>query len=871
MSSTTTAPGETLAPGAGPATGAAAAGEATTPGTDPAALTAMLGLDDKVRLLTGASAWTITELPQVGLRAMTVSDGPIGVRGTGEDGLASAQLPAPSATAATWDVRLQAELGALMAAEARRKGIDVILAPVVNLQRSPVGGRHFECLSEDPLLTARLAVAFVDAIQAGGIGTSVKHFVGNETETDRTEYLSRIDERTLREVYLAPFEAVVEAGVWTIMAAYNGLARDGVEQTATAHGPLLEGILKGEWGFDGVVVSDWLATKHTAESANAGLDLVMPGPGGPWGDALVAAVRAGEVSEATIDEKVERILRLAQRVGALSGLPGTVEPYDAHGATEDPASAETVALLREAAARSTVVLRNDGGLLPVDPAANGGPKRIALIGHNAVHPFTQGGGSAFVTPPHVSDPLTALRAAYPHAQVDVHRGGATTLKAPLVDSAVLRAPDGEPGIRIDELDADGALLGSLTLPDAESLWFPVVRGETASVRLTVDLVLEASGRHVLDLGPVGAHRIAVDGVERSASDHVVGAEVILDSSYSNPPHVEVDVEVDAPRSVRVEADLQVVDGESYGRFVRLHFRHRVPGPTLDEEIDAAVAAAASADLAVVVVGTNPETESEGWDRPDLALPGRQDELVRRVGAANPATVVVVNAGAPVILPWLDEVPAALWWWLPGQEAGSSLAAVLTGEIEPSGRLPWTLPADEADVPVPNGTPVAGYIDYAEGVHVGHRGWDRLGRTPAREFGFGLGYTAWEYRSVEIEPGDGASAHVVANVTIANVGDRDGREVVQAYLEPPATPPASDASAEASDRPVRVLAGFAVADVAAGAQTTVRIEIARRAFEVWDVDRSAWHLPHGEYLLRISRSSRDLRLAVPVTVDDRAPL
>ncbi|WP_350348446.1 glycoside hydrolase family 3 C-terminal domain-containing protein [Agromyces sp. G08B096] len=851
MSSTTTAPGETIAPDRAP---------------DPAALAATLPLEDKVRLLTGAATWTLPELPQVGLRTITVSDGPIGVRGTGEDGLPSAQLPSPSATAATWDERLQAELGALMAAEARRKGIDIVLAPVVNLQRSPVGGRHFECLSEDPLLTARLAVAFVQAIQAEGIGTSVKHFVGNETETDRTEYLARIDEQTLREVYLAPFQAVVEAGVWTIMAAYNGIERDGVGATATAHRPLLDGLLKGEWGFDGVVVSDWLATKHTAESALAGLDLVMPGPGGPWGDALLAEVRAGRVPEAVIDDKVARILRLAERVGALSGIPGTVEPYDAHGATEDPAGEETVALLREAAARSTVVLRNDRGLLPVAPTGTDAPRRIALIGHNAVEPFTQGGGSAFVTPPHVSDPLAALREAYPGAEITRHRGGPTTVKAPLVPAGLLRTPEGEPGILIEELGDEGDVLGRLVLPDAEALWFPVTRAGTARVRLTVDLALEEPGVHVVDLGPVGAHRIVVDGVERSRSDREVGAEVILDSSYSNPAHVETPVELGEPRRVRVEADLQVVDGESYGRFVRLHFRYRAPGPSIDEELDLAVAAASAADLAVVVIGTNPETESEGWDRPTLALPGRQDELVRRVAAANPSTVVVVNAGAPVILPWLDEVPAALWWWLPGQEAGASLAAVLTGAIEPSGRLPWTLPAREADVPVPDGIPVDGVIDYTEGVHVGHRGWDRLDRTPAREFGFGLGYADWEYRSVRIEEAaDGASPFVIAEAVIANTGARPGREVVQAYLEAPAAP----AEEVGYARPLRWLAGFAVVDADPGAEATVRIEIARRAFEVWDVDRSEWHLPPGEYRLRIGRSSRDLRLAAPVPVEDGA--
>ncbi|WP_395245067.1 beta-glucosidase [Agromyces sp. MMS24-K17] len=832
---------------------------------DAVAIAAGLPLRDKVALLTGAGTWTLTALPQLGLRTMTVSDGPIGVRGTGEDGLPSAQMPAPSAAAATWDADVQARLGRLMAAEARRKGVDVVLAPVVNLQRSPVGGRHFECLSEDPLLTGRLAVAFIDALQEQGVAGCVKHFIGNETETDRTEYLSRIDERTLREVYLAPFEAVIDAGVWTIMAAYNGLIRDGVAETATAHEPLLTGLLKGELGFDGVVISDWLATKHTAESANAGLDLVMPGPLGPWGDALVAAVEAGDVAESVIDDKVARIVRLAERVGALSGLAGEVLPYDSTGANDDPASAEVVALLTETAARGTVVLRNDGGLLPVEPTGAAAPTRIALIGHNAVEPFTQGGGSAFVTTPHVSDPLDALRAAYPGAEVTRHRGGAATVKAPLVASDRLSAPEGDRGIRVDGLDEAGEIVESSLLADAEALWFPVEDPRVASVRIAVDVDLREAGTHVLEFGPVGAHRVVVDGVVLGTSDHHVGPEVILNSSYASPEMLVSDVEVDEPRSVRLEADLQVIDGESYGRFVRAHFRHRVPGPTLDEEIGLAVAAAADADLAVVVIGTNPETESEGWDRPTLALPGRQDELVRRVAAANPRTVVVVNAGAPVILPWLDEVPAVLWWWLPGQEAGASLAAVLTGEIEPSGRLPWTLPASEADVPVPNGLPVDGVIDYAEGVHVGHRGWDRLDRTPAREFGYGLGYAEWEYRGLAVERGAGASdapetsdAFVTVQVAVANVGSRPGREVVQAYLSE------DDAWA---DRPVRWLAGFALVDVAAGGEATVTLHVARRAFEVWDVDRSDWVLPRGTYTLRVGRSSRDLRLATSVAVED----
>jgi beta-glucosidase len=507
------------------------------------------------------------------------------------------------------------------------------------------------------------------------------------------------------------------------------------------------------------------------------------------------------------------------------------------------------------------VLRNEGGLLPIEAGADG-PRRIALIGHNAVEPFTQGGGSAFVTPPHVSAPIDALRAAFPLAEVALHRGGAATVGAPLTPGELLTTPDGEPGIRIDLLDADGVVRESLQVPDAASLWFPVHDGAVTSARLTTDVELRAAGRHVIELAPVGAHRVTVDGVLQGSSDEPVGVEVVLNSSYANPPSVEAVVEVDAPRLAHVEVDAQVIDGESYGRFVRVHFRYRAPGLTIDEELDAAVAAAAASDLAVVVVGTNPETESEGWDRPDLALPARQNELVRRVAAANPRTVVVVNAGAPVILPWLDEVPAVLWWWLPGQEAGTSLAAVLTGAIEPSGRLPWTLPAREEDVPVPHGIPVDGVIEYTERLDVGHRGWDRLGRTPAREFGFGLGYAEWEYRSVELVDAASADAEVAAVVraTIANTSARDGREVVQLYLAADPADAASD-----PDRPLRWLAGFAVVDVAAGGTATVDLPIDRRAFETWSTDAARFTLRPGAYRAHVGRSSRDLRLEIGVPI------
>lgn len=815
-----------------------------------------LSLTEKVRLLTGSNTWTLHASGAIGLRSLTVSDGPIGIRGIDGDGIPSAQLPAPSATAATWDRDLIARLGTLMANEAKRKGVDVILAPVVNLQRSPVGGRHFECLSEDPLLAGSLAVPFISGIQVEGIAACVKHFVGNETETDRTEYHSAIDERTLREVYLAPFQQVIEqARSWTIMAAYNELDALGEDSPATAHTALITDVLKGEWGYDGVVISDWLATKTAVEPALAGLDLVMPGPGGPWDEDLLAAVERGDVCESVIDDKVARILLLAQRVGALgeafaegSDEADPVRPRDA--SMLQPGSDAVRAQLREAAARSTVVLRNEQSLLPLDPAV----RSIALIGANAVTPFVQGGGSAHVDPPLLSDPLQALTEAFPGAAVTLHRGGSTLVGAPVVADADLAAPDGTQGIRAELLDESGGVVSTRSIPSAQgSVWITDLPDAAASVRLTTAVALREPGEHLVEIAPVGAHTVVVNGREVSASHQVVGPEVVLDSSYADPQAVSARLPGGTDAAARITVTAQVVDAHAFGRFARVHLRHLAPEVGADAEIAEAVASAAAADVAVVVVGTNAETESEGWDRPTLALPGRQDELVRRVAEANPRTVVVVNAGAPVLLPWLEEVSTVLWWWLPGQEAGSSLADVLTGATEPSGRLPWTLPASEADVPVPNGIPANGRIVYREGVDVGHRAWDRLGRTPAREFGFGLGYTTWRYDAVAAA--SVAEGDLEVDVVVSNIGDRPGREVVQVYLEP----------AEADDsRPLRWLAGFATLDVAPGEQGTAHVVVPHRSFQIWDTEAHAWATPECAYLVHAGRSSRDLRISATVT-------
>ena len=828
-----------------------------------------LDLESKVRLLTGASLWRLPAEPRLGLATVTMSDGPQGVRGTLDNPDDTGLLaPAPSAVAAAWDPGLAERLGELFAIEARRKGVDVVLAPAVNLQRTPVAGRHFEYFSEDPLLTAAVAASVVRGLQGRGVGACLKHFVANDSETDRTRYRARLDERTLREVYLAPFEQVLaEAEPWSVMAAYSGVDDGTQSAPMTEHARLLRQVLKQEWGFAGPVVSDWSATASTAASALGGLDLVMPGPHGPWGEALVAAVRSGEVPEHLVDDKVLRLLRLARHTGRL-GEPADIPAPCAAVAAPGP---EEFDLLREVAARGTVLLRNEQDLLPLVPEGLGS---VALIGPNAVDPYLQGGGSAFVPAVRTVSFAEGLRAALPQqVRLSVHRGGDSRLGAPFASGDLPADPDtGEPGVRAEFLDADGTLIGGEVRHHGDWSAYGAFTLATRRVVLRTVLTLTEPGTHRLQVGCVGRFRVTVDGEEIWSGDDDRGVELVLDSSFHHPPLKDIDLHVgDEPRRVLLVVDLTVVEAGGYNRFVTAQLRHAPPGPTPYEEIAEAVSAAAAADVAVVVVGTNEEVESEGWDRTGIDLPGHQDELVRKVLAANPRTIVVVNAGAPVLLPWAQEVPALLWAWLPGQEAGHALADVLLGGSEPSGRLPWTLPARAEDVPVPEARPRDGVVDYAEGAHVGHRAWDRAGLVPAFPFGHGLGWTAWSYDSVAFTPEPPVSAASLTGpaggdglhltVELTNTGRRAGREVVQVYLEPPQDGP---------DRPVRLLAGFTTVHAGADARVSAEVRVPARAFQIWDTETQCWHTPPGRYRLHIGRSSRDLRLAVDTAVEpDRA--
>ncbi|MEV7613749.1 glycoside hydrolase family 3 C-terminal domain-containing protein [Streptomyces sp. NPDC089799] len=831
-----------------------------------------LDLDTKARLLAGQDMWTLPAVPEIGLGSLVMSDGPVGVRGvrwTTDD--PSVALPSPTALAASWDPETARRAGRLLAQEARRKGVHVVLAPTVNLHRSPLGGRHFECYSEDPFLTGAIGTGYVLGVQEGGVGTTVKHFAGNDAETERFTVDNRIAGRALRELYLAPFAAIVkDARPWGVMTAYNRV--NGT--TMTEHRHLVEEVLRGEWGFDGANVSDWMAARSTAGCILGGLDIAMPGPQTVYGPALAEAVRSGEVPEAAVDAAVRNVLRLAARVGLLDGAPAAV--------TGLPEPVDGQALARETAARGFVLLRNEGGTLPLSsgrlplpsgalpsagalppsgtlPPPSGAGPTVALLGAAARDARVLGGGSATVFPERIVSPLDGLTAALPPGSLRYAVGA---------DPSDELTPAGQ-GFELRAVcrDATGTVLGEGSLPTGQVQWIgdDLPAGATyetmASIEVTGTFTPRETGEHAFGTRGLGAFTLTVDGAAVWEGVQRMGEEADPFEAFFGAPSERGRVSLEAGRPVRVSLLFHVPDLSTLPlKAVMFSLLHLGPRRDPDELIAEAVEAARAADTAVVVVATTERVESEGFDRKDLKLPGRQDDLVRAVAAVNPRTVVVVNAGSPVELPWREEVAAVLLTWFPGQEGGAALADVLLGAREPGGRLPTTWPAVLADAPVTEVVPVDGRLEYREGVFIGYRAYERAGTEPAYAFGHGLGYTDWSYESLEVTSGTGGPGGpggpgATVRVRLANTGTRPGREVVQVYL----VPAGDGETADVRDRTPGRLAGFAAVEAGPGETVETEIELPGRAFESWDEEAGRWRRTDGAHLVRAGRSYADTRL------------
>ncbi|HSP04356.1 MAG TPA: glycoside hydrolase family 3 C-terminal domain-containing protein [Acidimicrobiales bacterium] len=797
-----------------------------------------LTLEEKCRLLGGASTWRTHPIERVGIPAVKMSDGPNGVRG---DGLGARRtpgvvIPVGIAVGATWNPALAAELGDLLGTESRRKGAHVLLAPTVNLQRTPIGGRVFECLSEDPELTARLAVPLVEAVQAHDVAVTVKHYVANDTEIDRMSVDVDVDDRVLRELYLRPFEATVtEADAWGIMSAYN---QRGGEHCAASR-ELLTGILRDEWGFDGFVVSDWYGSHDTVASIRAGLTVPMPGPSTIYGERLQAAVEAGDVEEALVDAQVEDLLRLMARV--------KVTERDAEQREETVDDPAERALCRRAVIEGLVLCRNEGGTLPIASGAS-----VAVIGPNAEDTRIMGGGSASLQ---ALPNRSLLEALTDRAGSVVHEPGVRIdrLPPPLTE-AVLRTPDGEPGLRVDYrdgLDPDSPIVVTDVTPESMLRFFGStpegVDPERFHVTVTGTFVPERTGTHLLSAVLTGAGRIEVGDIAvLDDPDRALPRGPLFFGFGSEEQEATIECEEGVAVPIRITTT-------GRGGYAAIRLGVRAPEPP--DMLERAVAAARDADVAVVVVGTNDEWETEGEDRTSIALPGDQDELIRRVAEANPRTVVVVNAGSPVSMPWIDDVAAVLLAYFGGNELADGVTDVLLGDADPGGRLPLTYPKALEDTPAWRWyAPVDGVQHYGEGLLMGYRGFDAAGTEPLFPFGHGLSYGSSEWGEASLSswiagPGDG----IDVTVPIRATGERAATVVVQAYLSGP----------DGFGRPPKVLAGFAKSTVEPGAEEDVVVTVPPEAFRRWDGD--GWVVDEGTWEVVVAASATDVRQRLALEV------
>ncbi|GAA2636911.1 beta-glucosidase family protein [Paractinoplanes durhamensis] len=792
------------------------------PTDDIAPFVKSLDLPAKVRLLTGATAFTLAPEESIGLGELRFSDGPTGVRGLKFSGGRVVSLfPNATLLASAWDEDTAYEVGRLLAEEAMAQQIHVVLGPTINLHRSPLGGRLFEAYSEDPLLTGRLAAAYVRGLQESGIAACLKHLVANESETDRNTVDSVVDEKTLRELYLLPFEMALDA--WTMMAAYNDV--NGVAATEQHH--VINEIVKDTWGYRGLVMSDWFATKTAAPAANGGLDLVMPGPAGPWGDALVAAVQSGEVDEAVIDDHLDRLLLLAKRVGALGAersWPSSLPAPDS-GVRRDQ--------LTRLAATGITVLKNDADVLPLSPTSS-----VALIGRHAVETIDMGGGSAQVNPPYQVSVATGLGELLGDLTV-VDGVEVRTRPVPARDGFLTDPATGDPGIRVVLYDAAGQELEQRFCAQARTMVGMDDDFPESATTAVLSGNIAVSGEVELGVLGVGDWKVAVASASAALSYSLEASGSGFGEEVLTPPLRTDRFTVAAGDLFTATVTLTTPMG-LFGLIGRAASRETV------DVIDEAVRAAAGADVAVVVVGLTEEQETESVDKSTLHLPGAQDALVEAVAGAARRTIVVVNAATPVIMPWLSRVDAVLWAGLPGQEGGHAIAAALLGTIEPAGRLVTTFPAADAATPAWSVTPVDGKLPYTEGTFIGYRG-HFAGRAaePAFWLGHGLGYGKWEYTDVRLITGDAPAV----TATVTNVGAHPSREIVQVYLRP-----------VEPDEPIR-LVGWTAVNVAPGESARVVVQTDSRLWRRWDTNSGSWSrlADGGEFL--VARGLGDIRATV----------
>ena len=791
-----------------------------------------LTLEEKVELLSGFDAWQTNKIDRLGIPSIKMSDGPNGVRGDGNSGKSSACFPCAISIGSSWNLNLINTLGEELASEAQLKDVDVLLGPTINIHRHPLGGRHFECFSEDPFLTGKIAIEYVKGVQSKNIAACLKHFVGNDTEFERYTVSSNIDERTLREIYLLPFEmAIKEANAKVVMSAYNKLNNI----YCSSHENLLIEILKDEWEFDGYVVSDWGAARDTVENAIGGLDLEMPGPAKSWGRNLLTAINDKAVPEDLINDKVKRILNVASFCKRFENPIRKPE--------RDNDSKLKRKLLKDAAQEGMVLLKNDG-ILPLKKDI----KSIGIIGPNAEKAQIIGGGSATLVPYHESHPVSSFQNNFSEKTIVKSAKGCHTYRyLPEINKSLTK----ENGFLVEYFnvtDNKNDFISSKVLRGSKFWIFEgfakdIIGTEDRPdifVKFSCTYVPDISGEHAFEIFAIGKSKLIINNEEiiDNWTDPLPGDAFFAHGSSSKrgASHLEKD------KSYQIE-----IQYKFEGNFPAIYIGCQPPDKI--DLLDEALNIAKEVDEVILLVGTNSDWETEGNDRVDFNLPGEQNTLIEKVLEINPNAIIVLNTGSPVDMPWVNKAKSILQSWYAGQEYGDALFEILTGLVNPSGKLPTTFPKRIKDTPAYSCYPGENLqMSYDEKLLIGYKWYDRKKIEPLFHFGHGLSYTNFEYSNLRISNSD--KYNFTCSFDIENVGDISGFEISQCYI--------SFMNCD-EDEPIKKLQGFDKTYINSGEIKKIEICLDSKSFSTWDIKNHQWEIKKGVFNILIGSSSNDIKL------------